>query len=104
MSGITGWNSGITIASATSTVTHFLLGSARISDPLHDDAAEQAGGLQGKHENDNDQRDSELLAVADDVDAGQLLDLVAGIGDHVLEHADDEPAGDSSSGIADAAN
>src|SRR5471030_327379 len=78
------------IASTRMTASH-LRGNGGISDPLHDDPAEQAGGPQGEHEDHDDQRHGELLAVADDVDAGQLLDLVAGVGDHVLEHADDKP-------------
>src|SRR5258708_6612270 len=85
------------------TISHFL-GKLGISHPLYDDAAEQAGGLHGEHEDDDDQRHGELLAVADDVDPGRLLDLVAGIGHHVLEYADDETADHGAAGIADAAH
>src|SRR5471032_3393097 len=75
-----------------------------MSDPLHYDPAEQAGGLNGQHEDYDDQRHGELLAVADDVDAGHLLDHVAAVGDHVLEYADDEAADHSAARIADAAH
>src|SRR5215471_8429301 len=85
------------------TISHFF-GNGGMSDPLHDDAAEQAGGLHGQHEDDDDQRNGELLAVADDVHAGLFLDHVAGIGDHVLEHADDEAANHRTTGVANAAH
>src|SRR5215207_1485183 len=75
-----------------------------MSDPLHDDAAEDAGRSHGEHEDHDDQGDGELFAVADDVDAGRLLDLVAGEGHHVLEHADDEAAQHRAARVADAAD
>src|SRR5262245_40688556 len=87
----TAGHSGIGTAAARRAHNHFL-GNAGMSDPLHDDAAENAGRFHGEHEDHDDQRHGELLAVADDVDAGRLLDLVAGEGHHVLEHADDEAA------------
>src|ERR1044072_2031621 len=91
MSGSTGRSNGTRKASASTSHSHFLVDAA-MSDPLHDDAAEVPGRSSGEHEDNDDQRDGELLAVADDVDAARLLDLVAGEGHHVLEHADDEAA------------
>ena len=49
--------------------TQFASDRLAMSDSLHDDAAEQASGLDGQHEDDDDQRDGQLLAVADDVGA-----------------------------------
>ena len=46
----------------------------------------------------------QLLAVADDVEAGGLLEQVAEIGDQVLQHADDEAAGHGAARARDAAD
>src|SRR5215470_12850970 len=66
--------------------------------------AEEAAWLEGKDGDDDDQRDGELLAVADDVNAGRLLEQVAEVGDQVLEHADDEAAGHGAAWAGDAAD
>ncbi len=49
-------------------------------------------------------RDRQLFAVADDIDAGRLLQQVAEVGDQVLQHADDEAAGHGPARTGDAAD
>src|SRR5437879_12192584 len=93
----------MTTASTIRTISHFL-GKRGISHPLHDDAAEQARWLHGQHEDDDDQRHGQLLAVAYDVDAGRLLDLVAGESHHVFQYADDKAADPGAARITDAAH
>src|SRR5438876_8703740 len=72
--------------------------------PLHGDMAEEAAGLEGEYGDDDDQRHAQLLAVADDVDARGLLEQIAEVGDQVLQHTDDEPAGHGAARARDAAD
>ncbi len=61
-------------------------------------------GLQRQHGDDDDQRHGQLLAVADEIDARRSLEHVAEVGEHVLEHADDEAADHRAARAGDAAD
>src|SRR5688500_4648460 len=77
---------------------------AMVSAPPHGDVADQPARLQSENRNNDDERHRELLAVADEIEAGRSLEDVAEIGDQVLQHAHDEAARHRPAGAGDAAH